>query len=62
MLEDLFYKSSFTIKYILGNKIKAITLVDTYTIRFSFINKKFAKIVYKKLEIQVQCLSKPKLI
>ena len=62
MLEDLFCKSSFTIQCILGNKIKAITLVDTGAIRFGFIDEKFAEIVCKKLEIQPQCLTKTKSI
>ena len=60
MLEDLFCKSLLTIQYTLSNKIKATTLIDIYTIRFSFINEKFAEIIYEKLEIQLQCLTKPK--
>ena len=40
--------------------MKETILVDTYATRFSFINKKFVKIVCKKLEIQSQHLTKPK--
>ena len=60
MLENLFYKSSLTIYYRLKNKIKTIILVDTCAIGFGFIDEKFAKIVYKKLEIQPQRLTKSK--
>ena len=51
MLEDLFCKSFLTIQYILGNKIKATILVDSCAIGFDFIDKKFAKFIYKRLEI-----------
>ena len=51
MSEDLFCKSFLTIQCTLENKIKAIILVDTYTTEFGFIDKKFAEIIYKKLEI-----------
>ena len=51
MLEDLFCKSSLTIQYTLGNKIKATTLINTCATGFSFIDKKFAEIVCKKLKI-----------
>ena len=60
MLEDLFCESFLTIQYIRGNKIKATTLVDTCPTRFSFIDMKFTEIVCEKLEIQPQCLTKPK--
>ena len=51
MLKNLFCKSFFTIQYILGNKIKAIILVDTYATEFNFIYEKFIEIIYKKLKI-----------
>lgn len=51
MLEMLFYESSFIIQCILSKKMKRKTLVNTYVIRFDFMNEKFAKIVYKRLEI-----------
>ena len=60
MLEDLFCENFLTIQCTLGNKIKVITLIDIYTTAFDFINKKFAEIVCKKLEIQSQHLIKPK--
>ena len=60
MLENLFCKSFFTIQCTLGNKIKVTTLIDTCTIRFSFIDEKFAEIVCERLEIQFQRLTKPK--
>lgn len=60
MLENLFCESLFTIQCILGNKIMIIILVNTYATRFVFIDKKFVEIVYKKFEIQPQCLIKPK--
>ncbi len=60
MPKNLFYKNPLIIQCILGNKIKAAILVDTYAIGFGFIDKKFVEIVCKKLEIQYQCLTKPK--
>lgn len=51
MLDNLFYEIFIIIQYILGNKIKAITFIDICTIGFDFINKKFAEIIYKSLEI-----------
>lgn len=51
ILKDLFCGSFFTIWYILGNKIKVITLINTHAIRFDFIQKKFIKIIYIKIEI-----------
>ena len=60
MPEDLFCKSLLTIQCTLGNKIKAITLVDTCATGFGFINEKFAEIVCERLEIQPQRLTKPK--
>ena len=62
MPEELFCESPPTIQCILGNKIKATTLVDTCATRFGFINEKFAEIVCERLEIQPQCLTKPKSI
>ena len=62
MQKNLFYKSFFTISYILDNKTKAMTLIETFITEFGFINKKFAEIVCEKLDIQPQCLTKPKLI
>ena len=52
MLKNLFYNCSFIIQYILGNKIKAITLVDIYTIKFGFIDEKVAKIICQRVEIK----------
>lgn len=47
-------------QYTLQNRIIATILVNTYTIKFSFIDEKFAKIIYKRLEIQPQHLTKQK--
>ena len=44
----------------LGNKINAITLVDTCATRYGFIDEKFAEMVCQTLEIESQCLTKPK--
>lgn len=60
MLKNLFFKSFFTIQYILINKIMAIILVDTCAIEYSFINKKFVKTVYQILQIKLQYLIKTK--
>ena len=60
MPEDLFCESPLTIQYTLGNKIKATALVDICATRFGFIDEKFAEIVYEKLEIQPQRLTKSK--
>lgn len=49
--EDLFCENFLIIQCILDNNINATTLIDTYAIEFDFINKKFARIIYKKLEI-----------
>ena len=62
MPEDLFCESLFTIQCILGKKIKAIILVDTCATRFGFINNKFAEIICHILEIQLQRLTRLKLI
>lgn len=62
ILEDLFYKSYLTTQYTLGNKIRATTLVNIYATKFGFIDKIFAKIIYQKLEIELQCLIKLKFI
>lgn len=62
MSDNLFYDSFFTIYYTLGKKISIIIFVYIYTIRFDFINKKFAKIFYPKLKIKPYCLIKLKLI
>ena len=62
MLKNLFYKSFLIIWYILGNKIKAIILIDTCITRFSFIDEKFAENICERLEIQNQPLTKLKLI
>lgn len=58
MLENLFCEIFLIIQYTLGIKIKVIILVDLYTTRLGFINEKFVKIIYKKLEIQPQHLIK----
>ena len=60
MLEDLFCKSFFIIQCTLGNEIKVITLVNTCITGFGFINEKFVEIIYEKLEIQPQYLTKSK--
>lgn len=60
--KDLFYENSFRLQYTLGNKIMATLLAHTYTTIYSFINEKFAKIVYQVFEIEPQCLTKPKQI
>lgn len=52
MSENLFYKSFFIIQYILGNKINAIILVNIYTIRYGFINKKFSEVIYQMFKIK----------
>ena len=51
MSKDLFYESSFTVQCILGNKINAIILVDTYAIRYGFIDGKFTEIIYQTLKM-----------
>ena len=38
----------------------ATILVNIYTTRYSFIDKKFVKIVCQVFEIKLQCLIKPK--
>lgn len=53
MLNDLFYESSFIIKFILRNNIKFILLTNTYTIRYGFINDKFAEKVCQVFEIKL---------
>ena len=60
MPKNLFCENPLTIQCTLGNKIKVTILIDTCATRFGFIDKKFAEIVCKKLEIQPQCLTKPK--
>lgn len=60
MLKDLFYKSFFTIKCTSKNKVMATILVDTCAIRYSFINKEFAKTVCQVLKIKPKRLIKPK--
>lgn len=62
MSEDPFCKDLFTIQFILENKNNAITLVDICTIRYDFIDEKFAENVYQTLEMKLQCRRKPKLI
>lgn len=60
MLEDLFHDSFLIIQYILSNKIKVTTLVTTFATRFGFIDEEFVEIVYKRFEIQSQCMTKSK--
>lgn len=60
ILENLFFESFFIVKYMLKNKINVIILVNTYTTRYSFIDKKFAKIICQTLEIKSQYLIKQK--
>ena len=62
MPKDLFCKSLFTIQYILGNKIRATILADTYATGYSFIDEEFAETVCQVLEIEPQHLIKPKQI
>lgn len=52
MLEKLFYKSLLTIQCTLENNIKATKLVNICDTGYGSINKKFMKIVCKKLEMQ----------
>lgn len=44
----------------LADKIKRIILIDTYIMRFDFIDGKFMKILCKRLKIQSQCMKKLK--
>ena len=60
MLEGFFCKSLLTIQYTLGNKINATRLINICATGFNFIDEKFAEIIYEKLEIQSQRLTKPK--
>lgn len=62
MSKNLFYKSFFIIWCILKNKFKAITLTNICATRYSFIDKKFTKIVCQVLEIKLQYLIQPKQI
>ena len=62
MPKDLFCGSFSTIQCILGNKIRAITLVNTCTTGYGFIDEAFAKIVWQVLKIKPQRLIKPKQI
>lgn len=58
--EDLFCENSLIIQYISSKKNKAIILVDTFAIRFAFIDKNFIEFICKKLQIQPQCPTKSK--
>lgn len=51
MPKNLFWKRLFAIKYILKNKIMAIILANTYTIRYSSIDKKFVETGCQVFEI-----------
>ena len=62
MPKDLFCESPFIIQCTLGNKIRAITLDDICATRYSFIDEEFAKTICQVLEIEPQCLIKPKQI
>ena len=62
MPKDLFCESPFTIQCTLGNKIRATTLADTCATGYDFIDEKFAETVCQVLEIEPQCLIKPKQI
>lgn len=53
MPEDLFCETLLTIECRQGNQIEETTFVNTYITEFGFIDKKFAEIVCKKLEIQL---------
>lgn len=52
MPKDLFWKSLFTIQYILADKIIVIVLANIYTTRYDFIDKKFVKIVCQVLKVK----------
>ena len=60
--KDLFYKSFFTIQYILETKIMATILANIYTTGYSFIDKDFTESVCQILEMETQRLIKPKQI
>ena len=60
MPKDFFHESLFTIQYTLRNKIKAITLVNTFATRYGFIDEKFAETICQILKIELQCLIKSK--
>lgn len=62
MPENLFCKSFFIVQYTLGNKINAITLINTFATRYNFINEKFASFVCQTLEIEPECATKSNLI
>ncbi len=62
MPKDPFCESPFTIQCTIGNKIKATTLVDTCATGYGFIDEEFAETVCHVLEIEPQCLIKPKQI
>lgn len=62
MLENLFFKNSFTIWCIPANEINTKILVDIYCYRYSFIDKKLAEIIGQMLEIKPPHLTKLKLI
>ena len=60
MSKDLFCESIFTIQYILGNKIMATTLANTYATGYGFFNEEFVETICQNLEIEPQRLIKPK--
>ena len=62
MSKDLFWESLLIVHCTLEKKINAIILVDTYPTGYSFINGKFAEIIYQIFEIEPQHLTKSKLI
>lgn len=51
MLKNLLYKNLLIIQCTQKNKIKVIILINTYITKFDFMNKKFVKIICKKLDI-----------
>lgn len=48
-------------QYTLKNKIKTITLGNICIIKHSFINNKFAKVIFPKFKIEIWLLVKLKL-
>ena len=62
MSKDLFSKSVFTIKFILGKKIISTILANTCAIIYDFPDKQFAEKICQDLKIQPQHLIQSKQI
>lgn len=60
MAENSFCKRDFIVQFTFENKINAIALVNTYAIKYGFIDKIFAEIACQTLEIKAQRLTKLK--